>query len=92
MQIIDKNGKVTVKLTQHEGRQLRSAAYIAKRIAVNISDTDRAGNLTTGASVMLEAANEFTPEAAQEKLDKQDAETVPVAVPEESRRRRQPAK
>ena len=51
MQIIDRNGRVTVKLTQAEGRRLRDAAYIAQRAAINETDTEKAAALKSAARV-----------------------------------------
>lgn len=80
MQIIDRNGVVSVRLTQAEGRRLRDAAYISKRIAANLSDEERAKGLKSSAELVLAVVDEFCPKT--EKLDQQDAETPPPALEE----------
>lgn len=92
MQIIDRGGVLKIILTQAEGRRLRDASYIGKRIASNVDDADRATKLRIAADMFLAAANEFTP--AQETLDRQDAEQPPTGdeKTEQPRRRQQPAK
>lgn len=74
MQIIDRKGTVTIRLTQAEGRRLRDAAYIATRAALNLSDTEKSKALNEAAALMLKCANEYTPESSQEKLNREDAE------------------
>lgn len=76
MQILDKKGVLTIKLTQDEGRRLRDAAFIARRISKNISDEEWATGLEDAAKYLLDAVHVFCPKT--EKLDQQDAETPPV--------------
>lgn len=80
MQILDKKGVLTIKLTQDEGRRLRDAAYITKRIARNIQDEKRSGGLSDAADSILSVVDEFCPKT--EKLDQQDADTPPPALEE----------
>lgn len=80
MQIIDKNGVVSVKLTQNEGRRIRDAAYFIQRIAINLTDAERSEQLKAAGATILTAANEFCP--STDKLDKQDEQEPPFKVPE----------
>lgn len=76
MQIIDKHGVVTVKLTQAEGRKFRDAAYLSRRIALNVGG-ELAANLQAAAAVLLQTAGECCPSTA--KLDREDAQEPDVA-------------
>lgn len=78
MQINSKGGTVKIKLDQAEGRRMRDAAHIANRIAANLPEADRTAKLKAAAKMMLDVANEFTPN--QDKLDRQDAEVPPGDV------------
>jgi len=74
MQIIDKGpGNVQVKLTQAEGRFLRNASYVLKRIAAVTGADDDAKQ---AADVALSVANKYTPTQSQEKLNKEDQEQI----------------
>lgn len=82
MQIIDKGGKVTVKLEQAEGRRLRDASYILKRLVANVPGAlgdfrvvEQNQPLPIGQWLpekLLAVANQYTPAKSQTKLDRED--------------------
>lgn len=78
MQIIDRGGVLTVKLTGVEGRRLRDAAYITRRIARNLNEEQVGQRLSAAADVLLEVAELFTAPAVAEKQDALDQQTPPV--------------
>lgn len=79
MQIISKANGTKIKLDKAEGRRLRDAAYIAQRIARNISGQNEAPATTPekifeAAGTMLALANIYCP--AVETLNREEAELV----------------
>lgn len=78
MQIIDKGGKVTVKLTQDEGRRLRDASYILAALGRNLPATTKmiiptaAVPLSIIAKHVKTIATIFTPAKSQTRLDHED--------------------
>lgn len=79
MQIIDRGGVVTVKLTQAESRRLRDAAYIARRAAINLMPADDPLVLLLQAAhdALLELVGLGTTHDNTAKLDREDAERPP---------------
>lgn len=75
MQIIDKGGKVKIKLLLDEGRRLRDAAYIARRAAINLGG-EPGKRLEAAAEALLELVEDGIDDLS--KLERQDAEAVPA--------------
>lgn len=80
MQINAKGDTVKITLTQSEGRAMRSAGYIAQRIASNLPEAERTAKLRSAAQMMIDVANEFTPEKSVAKLDREDEEEPDVSL------------
>lgn len=76
MQINAKGDTVKITLTQHEGQTMRGAGYIAQRIASNLPASDTTERLKAAAKMMINVANEFTPEPK-----KKPESDVPAGVP-----------
>jgi hypothetical protein len=75
MQIIDRNGKVVIRLLQAEERRLRDAAYLAKRAAANLTDQPQlCEKLLVTHHALLELCALGTTGGNKDKLDKQDAD------------------
>lgn len=78
MQILDRKGVVTIRLTQEEGRRLRDASYIVNRISANLLSEEEAliEALDAAAKWIRAAADRFTPAKSQEKLDREDQQQM----------------
>lgn len=91
MQISDNRGEVTVRFTQHEGRTLRDACYILKRLVANVPDAlgnfrvvEHRDPMSIGdwlPEKLLAVANKYTPPKSQDKLDREDSELGPEDPP-----------